>query len=57
MGINGFADMSTYEYNQMLGYKSELRPTPLRSGVNLSEVNLPSSVDWVTAGGVTPVKN
>jgi len=25
MGINKFADMSTYEYKQMLGYKKDLR--------------------------------
>jgi cathepsin F len=49
--------MSTYEYNQMLGYKPELRTGPLRSGVTIPEVNLPASIDWVTEGAVTGVKN
>jgi len=49
--------MSDYEYRQMLGYKSSLRQAPKNYSSDNSIVNLPASVDWVTAGAVTPIKN
>jgi len=56
-GINQFSDMSDYEYKQMLGYKSSLRQAPLNYSDELPIVYLPASVDWVTKGAVTPIKN
>jgi len=41
----------------MLGYKPDSRVTPLKTPVTLPTLNLPKSVDWVTEGAVTPVKN
>jgi len=48
--------MSDYEFKQMLGYKSSTRPAPQYSN-DLPTVNLPASVDWVSKGAVTPIKN
>jgi len=56
-GINQFSDMSDYEYKQMLGYKSSLRQAPLNYSSDDNNVNVPASVDWVSAGAVTPIKN
>jgi len=49
--------MSAYEFSQMLGYKPTLRQAPLKTGNAIPNGRLPDSVDWVTAGKVTPVKN
>jgi len=49
--------MSDYEYKQLLGYNSKLRTAPKQYSDELPTLNLPASVDWVTAGAVTPVKN
>ena len=49
IGINKFADMSTYEYKQMLGYKKELRT---QKRVNTFQISAPlaadAAVDWAT---------
>jgi len=49
--------MSDYEYRQMLGYKSSLRQAPMQYADELPTVNLPATVDWVSKGAVTPIKN
>jgi len=49
--------MSDYEFKQMLGYKPTLRQAPTNKSVSLPTSRLPDSVDWVTAGAVTHVKN
>merc|ERR1719440_2681585 len=44
VGHNQFSDWTTAEYKKLLGYKPRAD-------------NLESSVNWVTKGAVTPVKN
>jgi len=56
VGINEFSDKTTQEMSRMLGY----RPAVAKIGATatlLSTDNIPNDVNWVTAGGVTPVKN
>jgi len=51
--------MSDFEYKRLLGYKPELKTGP-RAPMTVSlsnELTVPASVDWVSAGAVTPVKN
>jgi len=58
IGINKFADMSTYEYKQMLGYKPELRTSKRIVTFKISDpLAVPASVDWFTAGGVVAPKD
>jgi hypothetical protein len=56
-GINKFSDYSDYEFEKLKGYKPELRQSDEHVLTYFSEVGNPSSVNWVTAGAVTPVKN
>jgi C1A family cysteine protease len=57
-GINHLADLTEAEYNKMLGYKPSQRVNKREVTHILADVNAnPASVDWVTAGAVTPVKN
>lgn len=55
LGINKFADMNDYEYKQLLGYK----PSKNQETVEATEEYevKSSSVNWVTAGAVTGVKD
>lgn len=62
MSVNQFADLTAEEFAAFAGFKknrqrttSRLRGNSSASAVNISA--LPTSVDWVTAGAVTPVKN
>jgi C1A family cysteine protease len=56
VGINQFADMNSAEFKQtMLTYKAENKKAG--NVVVLDETNLAASVDWVSKGAVTPVKN
>ena len=55
VGINHMADWTTAEYKKLLGYKAELKTT--KNATLLDESNLADSVNWVTKGAVTPVKN
>ena len=54
VGVNQFADRTTAEMKKMNGYKSF---DGARNFTVLSEVNVPATVNWITAGAVTPVKN
>lgn len=50
--------MSHAEYKKLLGYKPELRTEKRTMTFQLAtNVEVPASVDWVSAGKVTPVKN
>jgi len=58
LGHNQFSGMNQEEFQQYLGFSNynkkatlNLKQGPINVGA------LPSSVDWVSAGGVTPVKN
>jgi cathepsin L len=55
VGVNQFADWTETEYKKLLGYKAG-KKNP-KNIVNLKVTDLPASVDWRTAGAVTPVKN
>jgi len=55
VGVNHMADWTTSEYKKLLGYKHELKAT--QNATLLDESNLADSVNWVTKGAVTPVKN
>jgi cathepsin L len=54
VGLNEFSDKTKSEMKKMLGYKAK---TTANNATLLSTDNLPNSVNWVTKGGVTPVKN
>lgn len=54
VGVNQFSDRTAAEMKKMNGYKPSDRA---RNITVLSEVDAPTSVDWRTAGAVTPVKN
>jgi len=58
LAVNEYADMTWDEFKaKKLGYQ-KLRTNLPRQTVNLKGlVNIPASVDWVTAGAVTGVKN
>merc|ERR1712054_441429 len=56
VGINQFADMNRHEFKQtMLTYKAEDKK--VGNVVVLDESATADSVDWVSKGAVTPVKN
>jgi cathepsin L len=57
LGINQFADMTAYEYKQMLGYKADLKVAKKNHVFGLVSNALPTEVDWTTSGAVTGVKN
>ena len=55
VGVNHMSDWTPSEYKRLLGYKHELKGT--QNVTILDESNLADSVNWVTKGAVTKVKN
>ena len=56
LGHNQFSDWTHAEYSGMLGYKSEAIENKEYKIYDESLINA-TGVNWVTAGGVTPVKD
>lgn len=60
-GLNQFSDMTPDEWKARFKYKLETPPMavqePVMLSATLSAAEVPSSVDWVSAGAVTPVKD
>ena len=56
VGHNEFSDWTAEEFQKILGFKQETRKAELRTKT-LSTSAIEYSVNWVTAGAVTPVKN
>jgi C1A family cysteine protease len=57
MDVNNLADMSDYEYKQLLGYKPKARQAKRVNTFKIMAQAAPDAVDWRSKGGVTPVKN
>ncbi|KAJ8984233.1 hypothetical protein NQ317_007465 [Molorchus minor] len=58
MGVTQFADKSKEEFRSMLNYSRSTKPQHERGEqYQVSNLALPSEVNWVTQGVVTPVKN
>jgi C1A family cysteine protease len=55
VGHNQFSTWTDAEYKRLLGYRAPKNVT-IEETV-LSEVDLPTSIDWRTRGAVNPVKN
>ena len=55
LGATKFADLTHEEFSAK--YLGGYKPKATRNVVHLPTDSLPASVDWVTAGAVTPVKN
>jgi len=56
LGHNKFSDWTDDEFKRILGYKKN----PLvsdRASESIDNVAVPTSVNWTTAGAVTPVKD
>lgn len=56
VGHNEFSDWTAEEFQKILGFKQETRKAGLRTK-SLFTGSIEYSVNWVTAGAVTPVKN
>jgi len=57
LGINSMADLSAYEYKQLLGYKKTSRQTKRVNTFSLVNKTAPDAVDWRDHNAVTAVKN
>lgn len=55
VGHNMFSTMTQAEKKKMLGYAG--KPATMKEPKHFDDLNIPTSVDWRTAGGVNPVKN
>ncbi len=54
-GVTSLSDFTDYEYKQLLGFKSDMvaRKPPHTDDLT----GVPSSINWVDKGAVTPIKN
>jgi cathepsin L len=58
VAVNKFADLSTEEFgNMMCGYKPALRTSARVTSEDDTEFTVGASLNWVTKGAVTPVKD
>lgn len=57
LAINHLADLSNYEYKQLLGYKPSKRASSALKGPITKNLSNPDSVDWRDHNAVTGVKN
>jgi len=55
--MNQFGDWSDEEYSQMLSFKPDLALNASKTYESLPVEDLPDSIDWVTQGMVSPVKD
>lgn len=56
LGLNQFADWTDEEYKSILGFKYDATKEQTKVEI-LESVELPDSLNWVTEGKVTPVKD
>lgn len=56
LGHNFLSTWTKDERKRLLGYRNTGESHGLKQG-EVSDYGLPASVNWVTAGGVTPVKD
>jgi len=54
--VNEFSDWTDAEFSKLLGYKPA-QTNKMAKIVTYPPFELPTAVDWVALGGVTPVKN
>jgi len=57
LGVNQFTDMTPEEFSRSHGYHNANAEWEGAATVDLSGVSAPQSVDWVSAGAVTAVKD
>ena len=57
LGHNQFSGMDSADYKMFLGYSSKLEKPKRLGTTKWLNVAVPTSVNWVDAGGVTPVKD
>ena len=57
VGVNFLTDMTDAERKNMLGYKGKKMLLGAATPAKLATDNIPSSINWVTKGAVTNVKN
>jgi len=57
VGLNEYADLTTAEFSALKSCLGSSAIKPSGQVVELSEVDVPTSVDWTTKGAVTPIKD